>query len=200
LAAAVERRGAVVHESTRVTRIEPGRALTAVGAVRAPVVVRATEGYTPELDGARRAIVPLHSLMIATEPLPDEVWDRIGWGDAETLTDGRRLIIYAQRTADVRIAFGGRGAPYRFGSSPGGGAERSPRVWAALEATVRALLPGVGDAAVTHRWGGALGVPRDWYSSVGIDRTSGLAWGDGYVGDGVTTSYLAGSSSSARPR
>jgi glycine/D-amino acid oxidase-like deaminating enzyme len=192
LAAAVERRGAVVHEGTPVTRIEPGRALTAAGAVRAPVVVRATEGYTPELDGARRAMVPLHSLMIATEPLPDEVWDRIGWSDAETLTDGRRLIIYAQRTADGRIAFGGRGAPYRFGSRPGGGAERSPRVWAALEATTRALLPGVGDAAVTHRWGGALGVPRDWYSSVGIDRTSGLAWGGGYVGDGVTTSYLAG--------
>jgi glycine/D-amino acid oxidase-like deaminating enzyme len=192
LAAAVEGRGAVVHEGTRVTRIEPGRAVTANGAVRAPIVVRATEGYTPELDGARRAMVPLQSLMIATAPLPEEAWDRVGWSEAETFTDGRRLIIYAQRTADDRIAFGGRGAPYRFGSRVVGSAEGSPKVWAALEATLRDLLPGIGDAAVTHRWGGSLGVPRDWYSSVGIDRETGLAWGGGYVGDGVTTAYLAG--------
>jgi glycine/D-amino acid oxidase-like deaminating enzyme len=192
LAEVVERRGGTIYEGTRATAIEAGRVATDRGAVRAEIVVRATEGFTSSLDGEQRTLVPLYSLMIATEPLPDEVWDRIGWSDAETLTDGRRLIIYAQRTADGRIAFGGRGAPYRFGSRPGGGAERSPRVWAALEATTRALLPGVGDAAVTHRWGGALGVPRDWYSSVGIDRTSGLAWGGGYVGDGVTTSYLAG--------
>ena len=32
------------------------------------------------------------------------------------LSDGRRLFIYSQRTADDRIALGGRGHPYMFGS------------------------------------------------------------------------------------
>ena len=45
---------------------------------------------------------------------------------------------------------------------------------------------------ITHAWGGALGVPRDWCASVGLDRTTGLAWAGGYVGDGVSTTNLAG--------
>jgi hypothetical protein len=44
----------------------------------------------------------------------------------------------------------------------------------------------------SHAWGGPLGIPRDWHSSVGYDRTTGLAWAGGYVGDGVATSNLAG--------
>jgi hypothetical protein len=45
---------------------------------------------------------------------------------------------------------------------------------------------------VTHRWGGALGIARDWTASVGLDRATGLGWAGGYVGDGVTTTNLAG--------
>ena len=192
LAAAVERRGATVVEGTAVERIEPGRAVTSGGVVRAPIMVRATEGYTAALPGLHRRLVPIHSLMIATEPLGGTAWDEVGWDGAETVTDGRHLLVYAQRTADGRIAFGGRGAPYRYGSRIGERAERRPSVFADLERSLRALLPGVGDTAVSHRWGGPLGVPRDWYSSVGLDRATGLAWGGGYVGDGVTTSFLAG--------
>ena len=80
-------------------------------------VVRATEGYTPELPGSRRAVAPVYSLMIATEPLPAAVWDQIGLAGRPTFGDLRHLIIYGQRTADGRFAFGGRGAPYHLGSS-----------------------------------------------------------------------------------
>ncbi len=54
------------------------------------------------------------------------------------------------------------------------------------------MFPPLAGAKVTHAWGGALGVPRDWCASVGLDRTSGLAWAGGYVGDGVSTANLAG--------
>ena len=54
------------------------------------------------------------------------------------------------------------------------------------------LFPAVGGHAVTHSWGGAIGVPRDWHASVGFDRERGVAWAGGYVGDGVATSNLAG--------
>jgi len=50
----------------------------------------------------------------------------------------------------------------------------------------------VGDARITHRWGGAVAVPRDWSPSVGFDRATGMAWVCGYVGDGVSTTHLAG--------
>jgi glycine/D-amino acid oxidase-like deaminating enzyme len=192
LATSVERRGVAIHEGTRVTAIEPHRLVTDHGTVSADVVVRCTEGFTPTIDGQRRTVVPIYSLMIATEPLPAAFFDEVGWADRPTFADARRLIIYGQRTADDRIAFGGRGAPYHFGSAVRPEFDRHAGVHAGLADTLRGIFPALGDAAITHRWGGPVGAPRDWYCSVGLDRTSGLAWAGGYVGDGVGTTNLAG--------
>ncbi len=192
LATVVEGLGGTIYESTAVTAISPGRVTTTFGSLRARFVVRATEGYSADLPGMRRRIVPLYSLMIATEPLGTDVWREIGWDGNETFQDGRHLLIYAQRTADGRIAIGGRGAPYHYGSRIAPSFEREWEVHSALETVLRELFPAIGDASITHRWGGPLGVPRDWFSSVGLDRDRGIAWAGGYVGDGVSTSNLAG--------
>ncbi|SBT52160.1 NAD(P)/FAD-dependent oxidoreductase [Micromonospora auratinigra] len=193
LARAVERRGVRVLERTPVTRLRPGAAVTPAGVVRAPVVVRATEGFTPALPGRRRAVAPVYSLMVATEPLPESTWARIGLADRETFSDHRHVIVYGQRTADGRLAFGGRGAPYHFGSRVRPGYDREPAVFTALRRVLGELFPVLGpEPPVSHTWGGPLGVARDWAASVGLDRRSGLAWAGGYVGDGVGTSNLAG--------
>lgn len=193
LAEAVERRGVAVYERTRALALRSGALVTDRGTVRAPVVVRATEGYTPDLPGERRTLVPVYSLMVATEPLPASFWAAAGLAQRETFTDLRRMIVYGQRTADDRLAFGGRGAPYHFGSRVAPDFDRNPRVHQAIEATLVELFPALGPTPpISHRWGGPLGVPRDWTASVGYDRASGLAWGGGYVGDGVGTSNLAG--------
>jgi glycine/D-amino acid oxidase-like deaminating enzyme len=192
LADAVQRRGGAVHEHTPVTAIERGGVRTPYGRVRARVVVRATEGYTARLPGHRRRLAPLYSLMLATEPLPEPVWAEIGLLRRQTFTDYRHLLVYGQRTADDRVAFGGRGAPYHFGSRVRPAYDQEPEVFAALRSTLVGLFPALAGAAVTHTWGGPLGVPRDWWASVGLDRATGLAWAGGYVGDGVGTSNLAG--------
>jgi glycine/D-amino acid oxidase-like deaminating enzyme len=193
LARAVEARGVEVFEGTRVTAIGPGFAQTGAGRVSADLVVRATEGYTPALPGQRRTVAPVYSLMVATEPLSDAMWQSVGLADRPTFTDGRHVIIYGQRTADGRIAFGGRGAPYHFGSRVRPAQDQEPRVFRMLQQTLRELLPQLpADVAFTHAWGGPLGIARDWAASVGLDRATGLAWAGGYVGDGVGTSNLAG--------
>ena len=192
LAEAVRRRGVAVFERTPVTEIAPGRLRTRAGTVRAEYVIRATEGYTPLLPGYRRAIAPVYSLMIATEPLPEAAWERIGLAGRPTFGDHRHLIIYGQRTADGRIAFGGRGAPYHLGSMIRPGFDRSPAVFAALRRSLAELFPVLGDIPVAQAWGGPLGVPRDWCASAGLDRATGLGWAGGYVGDGVATTNLAG--------
>jgi glycine/D-amino acid oxidase-like deaminating enzyme len=194
LARAVEARGVDLFESTRVHEIRPGAAVTDHGTVTADVVVRATEGYTPALPGSRRLVAPVYSLMVATEPIPSPTWESIGLSDRPTFTDGRHVIVYGQRTADGRVAFGGRGAPYHFGSRVRPAQDQEPRVFHGLRETLRGLLPQLDDAGVgfTHAWGGPLGIARDWAASVGLDRDTGLAWAGGYVGDGVGTSNLAG--------
>jgi glycine/D-amino acid oxidase-like deaminating enzyme len=192
LAGVVERLGVPIYEATPVTRIRPGRADTTRGPVTAEVVVRATEGYSTTLPGLRRSVLPLYSLMLATEPLPDSVWKEIGWSAGEAMAAGGHQFTYAQRTRDGRIALGGRGAPYHFGSSIEPGYDRNQQVHSRLEASLGQLLPAAAGARITHRWGGPLGVPRDWTASVGLDRASGLAWAGGYVGDGVGSANLAG--------
>lgn len=192
LAKVVEKLGGEIFEETSATGIEPGRVLTEHATLTAPTVVRATEGYTARLPGLRRRLAPLYSLMIATEPLPPSFWRQVGWEGRETLSDGRHLLIYAQRTADDRIAFGGRGAPYHFGSRIEPGFDSEPSVFDELQRVLVELFPAAADATITHRWGGPLGVPRDWFSSVELDRSTGLASAGGYVGDGVSTTNLAG--------
>jgi len=192
LARAVERGGARIYESTPATRIGRGGVDTPHGRVRAEVVVRATEGYTSTLPGTHRTVVPLYSLMIATEPLPAAAWEQIGWSGRETVAAGGHLFVYAQRTLDGRVAFGGRGAPYHFASRVRPGYDRHDRVHRGLRDALAELLPAAAHARLTHRWGGPLGVARDWSASVGLDRASGLAWAGGYVGDGVAAANLAG--------
>jgi glycine/D-amino acid oxidase-like deaminating enzyme len=192
LAAACERRGVVIHERTAVTGLEPGLVTTPNGTIRAEMVVRATEGFTARLPGMRRAMAPLYSLMVATEPLPDDMWEEIGLRERATFGDFRHLLIYGQRTADGRFAFGGRGAPYHFGSAIEDEFDIDDAVHTEIIRVLTELFPALATRSITHRWGGALGAPRDWRPSVGIDRPGRLAWAGGYVGDGVNTSALAG--------
>jgi glycine/D-amino acid oxidase-like deaminating enzyme len=196
LAAAAERRGARVYEGTRARAIQPGTrfqrpsVVTDRGVVRADVVVRATEAFTGSLDGTSRAIVPLYSLVVATEPLPASFFDRVGLAARETFNDARHLIIYGQRTADDRLVFGGRGAPYHFGSRVDPAFDDEPDVFARLEATLAELF-GELPVAVSHRWGGPVALTRDQSPYVVFDKESGVARVGGYLGDGVTLSRLA---------
>jgi glycine/D-amino acid oxidase-like deaminating enzyme len=191
LARVVEGLGVTIYEHTPVTGIAPGRVTTLHGTVRADVVVRATEAFSPGLPGFERSVAPLYSLMIATEPLDVAFWSAAGLADRPTFADARHMVIYGQRTADNRIAFGGR-ARYHYGSRVAPEFDSNARIKDRLHAILRELFPMLADAKITHHWGGAVAVPRDWYPSVGFDRATGIAWAGGYVGDGVSTTNLAG--------
>ncbi|MFJ7588469.1 NAD(P)/FAD-dependent oxidoreductase [Streptomyces sp. NPDC097617] len=192
LAAAVEALGVVIHESTPVTEIAPRRAVTPYGTVRAPYVLRCTEGFTAALKGQKRSWLPMNSSMIVTAPLPPETWARLGWSDSTLLGDMAHAYMYAQRTADDRIAIGGRGVPYRFGSRTDNDGRTQPATVASLTALLTSFFPQLAGTEITHAWSGVLGVPRDWCATVTLDRASGLGWAGGYVGSGVATANLAG--------
>ena len=192
LADTVEALGVTIFERTPALALTPHEVPTPGGLLRADVVVNALEGYAATLPGHARDTVPLYSVMIATEPLAASFWDEVGWSGREVFGDERHLLIYAMRTKDDRIALGGRGAPYHYGSRIRDDYDLAPKVFGELHNVLKTLFPALGGARVTHTWGGCLGVPRDWFTSVGYDKQTGMAWAGGYVGDGVSTTNLAG--------
>lgn len=192
LAAAVERTGASIFEDTAVTGFSKGLVETDRGRVRAPVIIRATEGFTAGLSGHERLWLPLNSAQIVTEPLPAALWDEIGWQGHELLGEGAHAYCYAQRTREGRIAMGGRGVPYRFGSKTDVKGATQQATIDQLHAILIRLFPQTKGVAIDHAWCGVLGVPRDWCTSAGFDEASGIGWAGGYVGLGVSSSNLAG--------
>lgn len=192
LASVVENLGVRIYEDTTVTEISPRLAQTPNGNVQAPYVLRATEGFTANLKGSHRQWLPMNSSMIATEPLPDDVWDQIGWEHFDAVGDMAHAYMYAQRTEEGRIALGGRGVPYRFGSKTDTDGRTQPETIAQLTEILRSMFPATRDAGIDHAWSGVLGVPRDWKATVGLDPATGIGWAGGYVGTGVTATNLAG--------
>ncbi len=193
LARALRSKGVAIYEATRVASIAPHRIITGSGTVvRAKVTVQAMEGYTADLAGHHRTLAPLYSLMIATEPLPADLWEQVGLADRQTFGDLRHLVIYGQRTRDGRIAFGGRGAPYDYGSHIRRNADFPAAAFAPVHDALLELFPYLADVAVSHRWGGVLGVSRTWFPTVHFDAKTGIASAGGYVGSGVAATNLAG--------
>lgn len=192
LADVVEQRGVTIYEQSEVTHVSPGCVKTAGGTLLADIVIRATEGYTSQMAGEGRSMVPLYSLMVATEPLDDAIFDEIGMTERTTFADDRYAVIYGQRTADNRLAFGGRGVPYVFGSRIDPAVERHAPTHELVERTLVELFPILADVEITHRWGGVLGAPRNWTPSVNLDPSTCVGSLGGYVGEGVCAANLAG--------
>ena len=200
LARAVERMGATIYERTEVTDYKPADRRAAVrpilrtdaGDVTADVVVLAGEAYLTGLRRLHRALLPVWSLIVLTEPLPDEVWAGIGWRARELVGSPRFTVVYLSRTSDGRLLFGGRGAPYRFGSPIRDEYDRHDPTHEMLRRHARDWFPALRDARFTHAWGGPLGMPRDWHPTIAFDRRTGIAGARGYIGHGVSTANLAG--------
>jgi glycine/D-amino acid oxidase-like deaminating enzyme len=192
LAEAVTRAGVLLYEGTPVSDITAGRVRTPMGEVRAPYVLRCTEGFTADLPGVHRTLLPMNSAMIVTGPLSSDAWASIGWDGCETLGDEAHAYMYAQRTADGRIALGGRGVPYRFGSGLDDDGAIPPSTIAQLGRILRRMFPVTVEAGIEHAWCGVLGVPRDWCATVMMDPRTGLGWAGGYTGHGVAAANLAG--------
>jgi len=192
LAAAVERMGVRLVEGTAVTAYEKGSVTTEHGTVKAPVILRCTEGFTAGLPGLQRDWLPLNSAQIATEPLGPEVWDQIGWQGHEIVGDFANAYCYCQRTREGRITVGARGVPYRFGSNLDTNGAPDAETIRRLTAILHRHFPAAAQARIDQAWCGVLGVPRDWCATVGLDPATGLGWAGGYVGVGVSTSNLAG--------
>lgn len=195
LARRVEAAGGRIAEGTRVTEVVPGqpcRVRTEQGSITADVAVLANEAWVSQLPGYRRDVIPVYSLIVLTDPVSDDLWEQIGWQGDECLASHRYTVDYLSRTVDGRILFGGRGAPYHFGSKIAPAFDRDKATHASLRRQLAAWFPMLADVGFSHAWGGPLGMPRDFCPTFRYEPSTGVAAAYGYTGQGVATSNLAG--------
>ncbi|UTW09086.1 NAD(P)/FAD-dependent oxidoreductase [Pseudomonas benzenivorans] len=201
LALAVERLGVQLFEQSRVCHWQPGLLRTTQGELRAEWVVPAVEAYAgelPPLTGApgrctrlQRFQLPVQSLMVATEPLPLELWQTIGLEQGQAFGEFSRQVTYGQRSADDRLVFGARGG-YRFGGRLRRNFALTDEEIGLRRQLLGELFPQLRNVALSHAWGGNLGMARRFQPHMLLDRHGRIALAGGYGGEGVGASNLAG--------
>jgi glycine/D-amino acid oxidase-like deaminating enzyme len=196
LARAVETRGGVIYEQTPVISFEGGanpRFLTAAGEIRAKdAIVLAGESYLTQFSKLHRVVLPVYSLITLTEPLTAAQWSQIGWQNRESLASCNHTVDYLTRTADGRILFGSRGAPYHFGSKISDDQDRHAQTHARIQSLLLEWFPLLRGIKFTHSWGGPVGMPRDWMPMANFVASNKIATARGYTGQGVSTTNLMG--------
>ncbi|MFK9096869.1 NAD(P)/FAD-dependent oxidoreductase [Pseudomonas guariconensis] len=191
LARAVERLGVPIYENTPAIDWRTGEVRTPQATIRSQWIVPAVEGYAASLPPLGRHQLPVQSLLVATEPLPESTWAQIGLDQGQAFSEGSRQVTYGQRTADNRLVFGARGG-YRFG-----GRLREDFSLTDSEIALRRylfgdLFPQIKDVRITHSWGGNLGMARRFHPHMLCDRQRGIALSGGYGGEGVGATNLGG--------
>ena len=190
LAATLDGMGVTIYEHSTVTGIGAHQLATIGGSVKASSIVIATEGYSNDSAKKTNQLIPLHSMMVATEPLSSSQLDELRISQRYCFSSIHHLVTYGQLTADNRIAFGCRGS-YNYGSGISQFSASDPDFNTVRE-TLLELLPSLNGIGFTHAWGGAMGVARNLFPSVNFDQTRGLGWAGAYFGNGVGASNLAG--------
>tara|TARA_R110002074_G_scaffold181636_3_gene346294 strand:+ start:728 stop:2050 length:1323 start_codon:yes stop_codon:yes gene_type:complete len=155
--------------------------LTEKGKIPAKDVIVATNGYT---TGAtpwfQRRIVPIGSNIIATEPLPMELMDRL-FPTNRIASDTCKVVYYYRPSPDrTRVLFGGRVSAHEVGADAGG-----PK----LRESMCRIFPELRDYGLTHSWSGTVAYTFDELAHTGVH--DGVHYAMGYCGSGVSmASYL----------
>ncbi|MEA2281046.1 MAG: hypothetical protein QOK21_1653 [Solirubrobacteraceae bacterium] len=189
------RRGVRIFEGTAMRSLErgrPPRVITSAGRVEAGAVVIALGAWVARLREARRAVLPVASHIVATEPIPDRL-EALGWTGGELLGDPRTLVHYSQVSPDGRIVFGRGGGAFGSAGRVVGRHFVDPVAQRDVEAGLRRWFPSLADVRITHRWGGPVDhAPGHlpWVSELGEAGT--VHYAAGFSGNGVGPSAFVG--------
>jgi glycine/D-amino acid oxidase-like deaminating enzyme len=190
LAETVERLGVSIYEKSPVQSTRANELATPNGKVKANTMVMATEGYSGTVAGHGRTLIPIHSMMVVTEPLSGRQIEEIRFNRHFCFGNLDRMVTYGQLTADQRIAFGCRGS-YHFGSGIRQFDPADTEFNLVRESLLR-FFPSLEGIGFTHAWGGCMGVSRSLRPSVNYDPDTKIGWAGGYFGNGVGATHLAG--------
>jgi gamma-glutamylputrescine oxidase len=175
--------GVRIFEQTTVTGIRHGpRPLvrTERGEVEAETVVLAGNAYHRlEPKHLSNLVFPAGSFIIATEPLPAAVVERINPLDL-AVSDMNNILDYWRLSADKRLLYGGR-CNYS-GREPAS-------IRAAILPRMLKVYPELKDVRIDFEWGGMIGIVLNRIPALG--RINGnVYYCQGYSGHGVNASHI----------
>ncbi|ROL78811.1 FAD-binding oxidoreductase [Pseudomonas vranovensis] len=191
LARTVEAMGVKLYENSPVTQWRSGEARTLKARIKCQWLVPAVEGYSVNLPPLGRYQMPVQSLLVATEPLPEQVWEQIGLKHGQAFSENSRQVTYGQRSLDNRLVFGARGG-YRFAGRLRDNFDLTDSEIELRRYLFGELFPQLQKVRITHAWGGNLGMARRFQPHMFCDRKQGIALAGGYGGEGVGASNLGG--------
>ncbi len=186
LARAAQAAGVGLHGDSRALRIErqgaAWRVETAGGSVTAPHLLLCTNGYTDRLwPGLRETVVPVASVIAATEPMPERIAQSVLPG-RHALSDTMREMFYYKRDSAGRFLIGGRGP--LFARPDAGPAARAKQM--AVQ-----LFPQLDGIGWQYEWGGYVALTTDWFPRL-MRPAPGAIAALGYNGRGVAMATAMG--------
>ncbi|MRH41714.1 FAD-dependent oxidoreductase [Aquibacillus halophilus] len=188
LADAVENFGGVIYENSEALRIERDAnnkviVKTTSGRVFADEIVIVTNGYSGDLNKRiKRTIVPVESIMIATEPMPEELMKDLIKNN-RAVSDSKNLLYYFRRTADNRMAFGGSGRSTNK--------RDQLLLFNQLQSGMTTVFPDLREAKVEYQWSGKVGITKEKLPYMGR-LEDGTYFAYGYAGHGAALSTIMG--------
>ncbi|MGH3034937.1 MAG: NAD(P)/FAD-dependent oxidoreductase, partial [Gaiellaceae bacterium] len=188
-------RGVRIFERSPMVELDRERGIvrTPEGSVEAGAIVLATGAWIASVRELRRAVVPVSSDMVATEPIPERL-EESGWTGGECISNCRLMVHYYRATKDGRVAFGQGGHRHAFAGrvDDGGDLGRGANVTERLRNDLERLVPAARGAAVTHTWGGPIDRTRDGLPFFGrLPGRARVVYGVGFSGNGVAPSLTA---------
>ncbi|MFM0591517.1 NAD(P)/FAD-dependent oxidoreductase [Paraburkholderia dilworthii] len=185
VAAAAARAGVQIHEQSPVARLQRDGAGFVVhtphGALDAQHVVMAGGGYARKVYAkVERAVLPIATYVIATEPLGARLSDAIDTRAA--VYDTRFAFDYYRPLPDTRILWGGRISVR----------DRAPDTIARLlRRDLLKVYPQLRDVRIEHAWGGLMSYARHKMPQIGRS-VDGVWYAVGFGGHGMAPTTVSG--------
>lgn len=195
LARTVENMGVTIYENSAVSHWNKGSMQVNGFSIRANWIVPALEAYGTQIHQSllplKKYHLPVQSLIIATEPLSEHMWQQLGIQHGEVFSDFSRQVTYGQRTKDNRLVFGARGS-YQLGSKLRHDFKLNEKEIQLRQKIMLELFPQLKGITITHAWGGNLAMARTFHPHMLIDKKNQYALAGGFGGEGVGATNLAG--------
>lgn len=187
LAEIVIKEGGRIFENSQALKVEHTKdnviVYTAAGRVFAKEIVIVTNAYSGDLNKTiKRSIVPVVSIMIATEQLGEDVAEDLIRKN-RAVSDSKNLLYYFRRTGDHRLAFGGSGRAI--------GKNGQRKVFDDLHRGMLNVFPHLKDVKIEYRWGGKVGFTQGMLPYIGR-LEDGTYFAFGYGGHGAAMATMAG--------